>query len=211
MAGGYAVPNTGDFGELIGRLSDLERRLGELERPTGTQKAQAVAALEQAQADLQDQQTALENQQAELSATVTLLGQFNNDAERDGQSNFAISSSGALLATEVYTAPNYPTRATVVALGQVTARNTTATLDTLSGQVQVTPGVGSPGTSRLQSISIDPGEFGCLSFAYAADLSLDPLETVTVQTFVGSAAASWPADSSNQVQVTYMIQVAPVI
>lgn len=42
MAGGYNVPATGDFGELIQRLTDMRSQIDELAAPSGTQTANAL-------------------------------------------------------------------------------------------------------------------------------------------------------------------------
>lgn len=95
MAGGYTTPRTGDFGELIERLANVERRLVELERPTGTQNVKAVVQLNNAS----ESKSASSGFITESDITTPITNYFP--------------------ATVTFTRPSWATRATILAAGSI--------------------------------------------------------------------------------------------
>lgn len=101
MAGGYAVPSTGDFGEIVQELRDIRRRLSELERPSGTQNVRAVAEL-----------------QATVAALPAPAGFF------DQTTNFSLATP--VNVGRNITIPEGKTRVVFTAVGNVAALDTTS-------------------------------------------------------------------------------------
>lgn len=199
MSGGWADPATGDFGVLKQELDELRRRVRELERPTGTQTAQTVRTIQE--------------QQAELAATVELLSRFADDAERDTVSNFPLTTTSTVRGQEVFTAPDYPTRALFTVLGAASVLNNSGSVDLMESRVRVDfstlPG---PFISTRSLVTATSGAYADASPNFTFDLgNLPPNETVTMVLQLNSVANTWTADINNTAQLSYIVRLAPII
>lgn len=198
MAGGYTVPNTGDFGELIGRLSDLERRLGELERPTGTQKAQAVATLIA--------------QQAELAAIVDLIARTQNTSGRGFSGTFALTTTSTTITSAVFTAPNYPCRVTFTASAIVAVFNNSGAADIAYSTIEYQVSGASTVNSQRAFAALGPSGFASLNTTINGSVVLPASATITFRVRANSQVGPWsPAPGTNGAEVYYQAVVEPII
>lgn len=179
----YGPAATGDLDDLFRRLDEYERRLRELEMPTGSQVAQ----------------------------TLNLLSRIDDNAERDSDDDFSITTSFVARAEEVYTAPDYATRATVTVLGMASGRNQTGIADTLQARVEAETSLSGTGNSITALQTVPDGYFASVAPVYSFDTSLDPLETITFRLLMATVSGTWTADSGNRAQVSYVVNSRPII
>lgn len=198
MAGGYTVPNPGDFGELIGRLTDLERRLGELERPTGTQKAQAVATLIA--------------QQEELAAIVDLIARTQNTSGRGFSDTFALTTTSTTITSTVFTAPNYPCRVTFTASAIVAVFNNSGAADIAYSTIEYQVSGAATVNSQRAFAALGPSGFASLNTTINGSVELPASATITFRVLANSQVGPWsPEPGTNGAEVYYQAVVEPII
>lgn len=114
---------------------------------------------------------------------------------------------------EVFTAPNYPTKATFVVMGFASAINNSGGVDILEGRVKVefstrTP---SPINSARAVHTVTSGAYAHISPNYTFDADLAANEVVTMTMELNSVAGGWAANANNSSQLSYSARLAPVI
>ena len=148
---------------------------------------------------------------AAITGTLSLpAGIINNDAlsspvkpvwshADSGASSFAVTTTMTNRATATVTVPTGYTQALIMAAGQASAVNTTASLDTVYVGVSIN-GTDPPGWASGQDVG--PSGFGGATSAVSQLLTgLTGGGTFTIAARIRSAFAGWPANASNEANI----------
>ena len=148
---------------------------------------------------------------AAITGTLSLpSGIINNDAlsspvkpvwshADSGASSFAVTTTMTNRATATVTVPTVYTQALIMAAGQASAVNTTASLDTLYVGVSIN-GTDPPGWASGQDVG-SSGFGGATSSVSGVITGLTGGGTFTIAARIRSAFAGWSANASNEANI----------